>query len=330
VQPRGRSDGYALRDARPEVGEASDYVMHWWQQAARLVLDGRARRFGLITTNSIAQGFNQRVVDAQLKGGGTIAYAVPDHPWVDEKNGAHVRVAMTVFVRDEQPGRLELVVDERRGELGQTLVRTEQKLGRINSALTLGLDLSSLVRLRANRGLTCPGVQLSGQGFVLNSEQAKEFSRRTQRDLIRPYVTGRDLTKVRRERFVLDTFGKTEAQLKDKYPDAYQWLRDRVRPARLLNPRASYAQKWWSHSEPRSKFRGKLAGLPRYIGTSRTARHRVFQFLPSEALAETKVLVIASDDAAILGVLSSRVHDKSQGSCRVFRYRRRSTFRQAA
>src|SRR5690606_23410543 len=154
----------ALRKAYPGVPESADLVMYWWDRAASAVRDGRARRFGLITTNSLTQTFNRRVVERHLgahpgrsagRDGGmrrddrirrdtmhgvpttgttgtgttgtgttgtgttgtgttgttgtgttgtgttgtagplTLAFAVPDHPWVDSADGAAVRVAMT-------------------------------------------------------------------------------------------------------------------------------------------------------------------------------------------------------------------------------------------
>ena len=303
-------EGYVdmLREVHNAVPKSADLVMYWWQRAAEATQAGGIRRFGLITTNSITQGFNQRIVESHLGSSGSLVFAIPDHPWVDEKNGAQVRVAMTVFATGELPGRIEEVVSETPDASGSLLVTLATKRGKINSALDVGLSLAGVARLRSNRGLTCPGVQLSGQGFVLAPEDLTSLSQTTQRALVRPYVTGRDLTQIARVQFVIDTFGTTDDELRAKYPDAFQRLVDRVKPERQENPRASYARNWWLHSEPRSKFRAALAGLGRYIATSRTARHRVFQFLPAETLAETKVLVIASDDAAILGVLSSRAH----------------------
>jgi hypothetical protein len=51
-----------------------------------------------------------------------------------------------------------------------------------------------------------------------------------------------------------------------------------------------------------------LQGLKRFAATSRTARHRVFQFLDAKSLPETKVLIVAVDDGFDLGILSSRGH----------------------
>lgn len=73
-------DGYvqALRGAWPQVPESADFVMYWWHHAAITVRVGQARRFGLITTNSLRQTFNRRVVEAQLS---------PPPPENDNPNG---------------------------------------------------------------------------------------------------------------------------------------------------------------------------------------------------------------------------------------------------
>src|SRR5437773_35849 len=130
--------------------------------------------------------------------------------------------------------------------------------GLLNADLTIGSDLGTMQPLAANDGLACPGIQLSGQGFVLDSEEIERFSPATRKNLIRRYVTGRDLTQERREQYVIDTYGLDESQLREHYPDAYQWLFDRVRPERMQNPRAKYAREWWLPSEPRSRFRVAL------------------------------------------------------------------------
>ena len=65
---RALGDGYveALRGAWPEVPESADYVMYWWEQAAELTRAGALRRFGFITTNSLRQTFNRRVLERHL------------------------------------------------------------------------------------------------------------------------------------------------------------------------------------------------------------------------------------------------------------------------
>src|SRR5690606_12158963 len=89
----------ALRSTIGEVPDSAEFVMYWWHHAANLVRSGSAKRFGFITTNSLRQAFNRRVIEAHLsaaKNPLTLVFAVPDHPWVDSAHGAAVRIAMSV------------------------------------------------------------------------------------------------------------------------------------------------------------------------------------------------------------------------------------------
>ncbi|MGH8670521.1 MAG: DNA methyltransferase, partial [Burkholderiales bacterium] len=93
-------DGYvgALRETWAEMPDSVDLVMYWWNACALLARTRNIRRFGLITTNSIRQAFNRRVLEVHMSAEASIAlvFAVPDHPWVDSADGAAVRIAMTV------------------------------------------------------------------------------------------------------------------------------------------------------------------------------------------------------------------------------------------
>jgi hypothetical protein len=55
----------ALWTANSQVNQSADYVMYWWERAAELLTRNgtRLRRFGLVTTNSITQAFQRRVID---------------------------------------------------------------------------------------------------------------------------------------------------------------------------------------------------------------------------------------------------------------------------
>ena len=75
-------DGYAetLRKSYPEIPESADFVMYWWHKAATLVGSGQSKRFGLITTNSLRQTFNRRVVEAHLSGSAVFQPALSGIP----------------------------------------------------------------------------------------------------------------------------------------------------------------------------------------------------------------------------------------------------------
>jgi hypothetical protein len=99
-------DGYtkAIRSTYKELPESCDYVMYWWHTAAEKIRFGKVKRFGLITTNSLRQTFNRRVVEPHLTATNPLSllFAIPDHPWVDTAMCAAVRIAMTVGVAGEQ------------------------------------------------------------------------------------------------------------------------------------------------------------------------------------------------------------------------------------
>jgi hypothetical protein len=122
--PGGYTD--ALRKLYDDVPDSADLVMFWWQRAAELARFGKLRRFGFITTNSLTQVFNRRVVAQNLnapKNPLSLIFAIPDHPWLkalttDEETiskAAAVRIAMTVAECGEHEGHLYRVTSE--GEL---------------------------------------------------------------------------------------------------------------------------------------------------------------------------------------------------------------------
>jgi hypothetical protein len=327
-------DGYVqtLRQVWKDVPESADFVMYWWAHAASLLAKGKLRRSGLITTNSLRQTFNRRVVQAALDQKLGLSFAIPDHPWVDNANGAAVRIAMTVLMRqsdfsldhianidvlsdiDTPNGRLLTVTHENRTEDQQDcemLVTLAQRYGLIHADLSVGANVATACALQSNENLSNRGVQLFGAGFILTPEQAVELGYGSQPDLnriIRQYRNGRDLTETPRLAMVIDAFGLTSEQLRSQFPTVYQWLHDRVKPERDLNNRASYRDNWWIHGEPRKVLRKQLANLPRYIATVETAKHRIFQFLDAAILPDNKLIAIALADAFSLGVLSSRLH----------------------
>jgi hypothetical protein len=74
-------------------------------------------QFGLITTNSLRQTFNRRVIEAHLNDAKAplhLRFAVPDHPWVDSAAGAAVRIAMSVGAPGQGEGRLLTVTAKKR------------------------------------------------------------------------------------------------------------------------------------------------------------------------------------------------------------------------
>ena len=310
----------ALRQAYAgHVPESADLVMFWWYRAAAIVQAGKAERFGFITTNSLRQTFNRRVLQPFLEGDAAplqLAFAVPDHPWVEGGDGAAVRVALTV-AEPKVPGvaatgQLLRVRSETVPEGDNAAdVLFDAAQGTIQADLSIGAALDNAQPLKANEKLGNRGVQLMGGGFMVTPAQAEEMGLGKVPGLekhIRPYRNGKDLTARPRGVMVIDLFGMTADQVLSQYPEVYQHVFETVKPERDQNNRASYRDNWLIFGEARGSFRPALRGLHRYIATPETAKHRVFQFLDSSILADNKLVVLALEDAYHLGVLSSRVH----------------------
>jgi hypothetical protein len=302
-------DGYveALRATWPKIPESADFVMYWWYNAAEKVRLHGAQRFGLITTNSLRQIFNRRVVQWQQTATPplVLSFVIPDHPWVDSTDGAAVRIAMSVGQATSTEGRLLTLLSESPTDNGEIEVTLEEHRGLIHSDLRLGANVAGAVELRANGGLTSRGVMLFGAGFIVTDEEAFKLGNPP---IIRNYRNGRDLTDKPRGVKVIDAFGLNADQLRSHYPKVYQWLLERVKPERDANRDVAIREKWWLHGRTRGEIRNALAGLPRYIATVETAKHRVFQFLEADVLPDNKLIAIALNDAFYLGVLSSRIH----------------------
>ncbi len=301
-------DGYveALRATWPEVPESADYVMFWWHAAAQRVLAGATRRFGFITTNSLKQTFNRRVVQAALDRGLSLAFAIPDHPWVDSADGAAVRIAMTVgSVSENGPGLLSTVASETEAGGEGLAVTLHSARGLLHADLRIGANVAAAGALRANGGISSPGFKLHGAGFIVTPDEAVGLEADAP---IKDYRNGRDLTDRPRGVKLIDLFGLTAEEVRQRYPATYQRVLERVKPERDQNARATYRDNWWIFGEPRRELRPMLASLPRYIATVETAKHRVFQFLDAAIAPDNMLVCLAVDDAWALGVLSSRVH----------------------
>ncbi|MBK7825668.1 DNA methyltransferase [Nannocystis sp.] len=294
----------AVRAAFPGVPGSADHAMYWWWRSADLLARAEIRRFGFVTTNTITQTFNRAVVEAALRDLGiALSHALPDHPWYDE--GAQVRIAMTVAGRDAgAPAIHAVVVDEAPGRV-HVHERTVQE---IHGDLSTGARVRSALPLRANAGICSQGVTPLGDGFRLGEADLRRLGVRLPHPVVKPYLIGEYVMKRPRAEWIIALDGLSEAEARARYPRLLEHVRREVRPIREAQNDLLPRRRWWLFGRTRPGLRRALVGLPRYIATSRTSRHRVFVFVPADTLPDTKIVAIATADAAHLAVLSSRVH----------------------
>ena len=122
----------------------SDLVCYWFEKARAQIATGKAKRVGLLATNSIRGGANRAVLD-RIKQSGDIFFAISDRDWILE--GAAVNVSMVGFDAGKETERS---LD------GQTVQS-------INSDLTSASDLTKAQRLAENSGIAFIGDMKKGK-----------------------------------------------------------------------------------------------------------------------------------------------------------------------
>ena len=306
-----------LWSVHKHMNDSADFVMYWWDRAAEILArkDTKLRRFGFITTNSISQVFQRRVTERHLNGKHPISlvFAIADHPWTKAtKDAAAVRIAMTVAEAGTRDGVVMVVTREAELDTDTPKIEYDRKEGRINSDLTIGVDVTKSKALLANEGVCSPGVKLHGSGFIVTPQEAAHLGLGKRQGLekhIRHYRNGRDLMGQSRNVMVIDLFGLTAEQVRHDFPEVYQHVFEKVKPEREAAGKVvSYAEKWWEFGVPRQGLRSALENLPRYIATVETAKHRVFQFLDATILPDNRLVCFALRDAFQLAILSSEIH----------------------
>lgn len=306
-------EGYAksLRKAYPRVSETTDFVMYWWAKAADLAKSNKIRRFGFVTTNSITMPFNRVVVERSFDGTPPISlrFAIPDHPWSLDEDAAAVRIAMTVGQSGRSTGALQVSRPPANG-VAQEEELSDPVIGNIDAMLRIGPNLLSAHSLLSNSKLSYMGIIPVGLGFCLrpNDFAGVGLTERNIPLVIKPYLSGRDLAQKTRTMYIMDFLGMTLSEVQKRYPKLLQRVIETVKPLRDTANRKNHRENWWIFGEARPGMRAALKGLKRYIATTETSKHRWFLFLNHTVLPDQKIRVIAADDSALLGVLSSRIH----------------------
>jgi hypothetical protein len=218
-------------------------------------------------------------------------------------------VAAVCFDDGQEKERVLARLDEE-GKPGEHEVLTPVAV--IHANLSVGTDVTTARRLSENAGLSFQGVKLAG-AFDLEGKVARAWLTQPNpdgadnADVLRPLLNGDDLVDVRGDTWVIDFAGCNEEEA-SRYLVPFAHVEEHVKPVRAKNKRDVYRIKWWIHAEPRPAMRRALAPLPRYLATSIVAKHRAFVWCEARDLPSGRLVVVASDQDWMNGVLNSRVH----------------------
>ena len=283
----------------------SDLVCYWFEKAGKQIESGKARRAGLVATNSIRGGANRRVLQAAT-GTRRIFEAWSDEPWVID--GAAVRVSLVCFARVDDERLAQARLD------GQLVDEIYTDLTARNEGAA-GIDLTAVRRLPANSAVAFIGDAKHGT-FDVSGDQAREWLRlpanpngRTNAEVLKPWMNGMDVTRRPAGKWIVNfgwNISEADAAL---YEEPFRWVQEHVYPSRRHNHRAAYRKHWWRHGEPRQGMWRALNRLSRYIATPRVAKHRLFVWLDARICPDNQLVVIARDDYTTFGILHSRFHE---------------------
>ena len=302
-------EDYVSRIFRVYAGRVpaeADLVCYWFVKAGEHLDALRAKRVGLVSTNSIRGGANRRALQTAIEGC-PIFEAWSDEPWVID--GAAVRVSLVCFARPEDGSA---PAPERRLD-GEVVDAVHADLTARRGGA--GVDLTGVQRLYRNLGVAFMG-DTKGGPFDVPGEQARRWLRepanpngRPNSDVLGPWMNGMDVTRRPSDKWIVD-FGwdmvREEAAL---YEAPFQHAKEHVYPKRQTNRRESYREHWWRHVEPRQGMWRALDGLSRYIATPTVAKHRLFTWLDARICPDHQLIVIARDDDVTFGILHSRFHE---------------------
>lgn len=278
-----------------DLPKTSDLCCYWFELARRAIEAKPTTRAGLLATQGIRGGDNRTVLE-RIKKSGDIFMAWSDREWV--LDGAAVQVSMIGFDDGSQADRY----------------LDGAATASVAPNLSSGADLTRAAEIPSNTGIGFMG-DTKGGPFDLTVQEARELmaapnpKSATNADMITPWVNGLDLTRRWRSMWIID-FGVDASQSQAAgYEAPFRWVEQRVKPMRAKNRRATYAERWWIHVEPRPAMRSAMANCDRVLVTPNLTKYRAFAWLPRGVLPDHQLIVFARSDDYFFGVLHSSIHE---------------------
>ena len=272
----------------------SDLCCYWFEKARAQIEKGKCRRAGLLATQGIRGGANREVLK-RIKDTGDIFFAVSDRVWT--LDGATVHVSMVGFDNGTETSR----------------VLNGAPVDHINANLTTAADTVGAVPLKANEAMAFLG-SCKGGPFDITEEQALAMLKqegnpngRPNSDMVRPVCNSEDIIKSPSRRWIIDT-ADMALETAGQYEAPFAHVVSEVKEKRDGNRDKWLRENWWRPQRMRPEMRNSVKGLPRFLITTTTSKHRIFYWLTHPTLPDHQLIVFASADDYFFGLLHSRVH----------------------
>jgi type II restriction/modification system DNA methylase subunit YeeA len=249
------------------VPGGADLVTYWFEKARAQIENGKARRAGLVATNSIRGGASRRVLE-RIVASAPIFTAWSDEEWIN--NGAAVRVSLVCFGGDAGTAVLD--------GLPVAAIHADLTAG----ASTSAVDLTLAKKLKENAVAAFLGIQKTGP-FDIPGELGRSWlgqpnpHGKSNSLVVKPWHNGIDVTRRNQDHWIID-FG-TDMPLAEAglYEAPFAYAEQHVKPTRVGKREKRTNEMWWIFQWSRPQMRAAIKGLPRFIVTPEVAKHRVFK-----------------------------------------------------
>ena len=285
---------YLVRSLADGVRGNADLVAYFYLRASMLLRPSGG--FGLIATNTVAQGDTREVGLDQLSAAGWVFHrAIASEPW---PGGASLDMA-TVWARMDGWSSVSV------------LDRAE--VGGITTALATRSRIDGAAHgLQVNRERVFVGSYVLGMGFVLTPDEARRMVAADPRNaaVVRPYLVGEDLNSrpdASPSRWVID-FRDWSIEQAAEYREPFRRVERLVRPGRAKLNERGYRDRWWQFGRQGKDLYRAIVPLSRCIAIGLVSKAMQPTFGPTDIVYAHKLGIFAYDDDAHFGVLSSSVH----------------------
>jgi hypothetical protein len=264
----------------------------------------RAGAFGLVATNTVAQGDTRVTGLEAIARDGSIYAAERRYQW---------------------PGDAAVVVSVVHALKGQSVSRPKLngvQVERISAFLREGYVDSMPAMLSANRRTCYMGTKVWGAGFVFEHEPSNGSSSLDDMerllsddprnsDVIFSYIGGQEFNSSPSQsasRFVID-FGERTVSEAQQWPELLSIVEARVRPVRASNKQRNYRENWWLHANRVLEAFDFLNKHDRLLALASVSRHISIAFVGSRTIVSDAMVVILLHENSDFAVLQSRIHE---------------------
>ena len=272
---------------------AADLSAYFFLRAYELVSAGGT--LGLISTNTISQGNTKLVGLEYISGcGGVIYSAVKSMKW---PGSANVFISIVHIYKGEWRGKYRL--DD----------RSARKITSALDDVAVTVEPHKLTQMPcyASRGSTILGI-----GFVVSIEEADTLRRLDHKnaEILFPYLNAIDFSSsasLSASRAVIN-FGDLPLEAAQSYEAPFKIVFDKVRPQREKPQRQVHEEDYWKFSDKRPDLYESLRSLNEALVCGMATKYFAFAFVPADQVFADKIGVFATEDRAVLSVLTSTIH----------------------